>query len=382
MLQNYFLESVRKGRSTLFDITKSLKASFQSISEAKYDNEHISKYLSKESQLDPSEKELIKQKYGIVIPKISRGYDFFHAMKAIDGFDVNYLPSSFYYPYFLRVLNPERSKKLLCNKSLLKFIYQAPVRQPVTPIRSLAGAYFDDSNRLVTPTQAKKIILDLDEPLLFKPSTDANCGAGIKLFTRDEIPELGESLKNRSLIRLGQPDFVLQIPVKQSEDTSIFNPSSLNCMRITTLNLNGIVTTNSMTLKCGSPNSVVDNIGSGRRGVMIGISENGSLSEFGYYGNGEKCTEHNGVKFKGRKITAFRKVIEAALLLHSMIESCRVIGWDIALDDSNNPVLIEGNTNYPGISLEQMCSGPIFAERIDEVISYITENQNIIYGGR
>lgn len=43
----------------------------------------------------------------------------------------------------------------------------------------------------------------------------------------------------------------------------------------------------------------------------------------------------------------------------------------MALDKDGDPVLIEGNTVYPGISLEQMCSGPIFGNRTDEVIDYL-----------
>ena len=369
MLQNHILEIARKGRNALFGLADNAKSTFQSISEANYDKEHIRHYLAK--SLDPAEKSAIKLRYGRVIPNISRGYDFFRAMKQIDRFDVNYIPSSYYYPFLLRVLNPEKPKKLLCNKSLLKFIYQTSVKQPTTPIRSLAGVYFDENNHPISPSKAKSIIMDSDGPLLYKPSTDSNSGSGIRLFSKNELPELGNSIGNLEILRNGRADFVLQKPVSQSTETSVFNPSSLNCFRVTTLNLHGKVTADSITLKCGPKNSFVDNIGSGKRGVIVGVTSDGELSEHGYYGNGERCSEHNGIKFKGRRICAINKVIEAALTLHGMIESCHVIGWDIALDYNNEPVIIEGNTNYPGISLEQMCSGPIFGERTDEVIAYV-----------
>ena len=377
MLSGVILNAARHTRNVFTDLAKNTKSSFQSISEARYDKEHITDYLTAGCRLTAEERKQIRQKYRKVVPNVARGYDFFAAMKNIDCFDVNYLPSSYYYPYFLRILNPENAKKLLCNKSLLKFIYQTEVQQPATPLRSVAGVYFNADNRPVTPYEAGNIISRIGSPLIYKPSTDSNSGNGIHFYKEEEeIQGLVKSIRERTLLHTDR-DFVIQIPVIQSKETSVFNPTSLNCMRITTLNLNGKVSTHSMTLKCGPQNSFVDNIGSGKRGVIVGVASDGTLSEFGYYGNGERCTGHNGITFKGRRIQAFDKVVNAALKLHGLVESCHVIGWDIALDINDEPILIEGNTNYPGISLEQMCSGPVFGDRIDEVISYISDYQHI-----
>mgnify|MGYP003538698525 FL=1 len=108
---------------------------------------------------------------------------------------------------------------------------------------------------------------------------------------------------------------------------------------------------------------------------MVGVDKDGQLADFGFYGNGEKATAHNGVPFKGHKITAYSRMVDAAKKLHSYAEACKIIGWDLALDENDNPVLIEGNTIYPGISVEQMCSGPIFGERTEEVVEYVKKMQ-------
>lgn len=378
MLSEHILKLLRAGRSKALNIVEDSRATLQSISEASYDREHISAILKSAEKLSRGERNLIKKKYGPVIPCVSRGYDFFRAMKYMDVFNPDYVPSSFYYPYFLRVLNPANVKKLLCNKSLLKLIYQTDVRQPMTPLRSLAGVYFNSENEPISPTKAVEIINSLNSPLIYKPSTDTNSGIGIRFIRRNEIKQLSDEILRREIFNPDNSDFVIQVPVRQSEDTARLNPSSLNCMRITTLNLNGMVSTHSMTIKCGPQNSFVDNIGNGKRGVMVGVSRDGRLNKTGFYGNGEQCTQHNNIKFEDIKIRNFDKVIDAALKLHGMIESCHVIGWDIALDEDNEPVLIEGNTNYPGISLEQMCSGPIFGDRTDEVVEYVLKYKQII----
>lgn len=374
MLSENILKILRAGRSKALDIVEDSRATLQSISEAGYDKEHIYAILKTSEKLSKSEKDVIKKKYGHVIPCVSRGYDFFRAMKRLDEFNSDYIPSSFYYPFLLRVLNPANVKRLLCNKSLLKLIFQTEVKHPITPLRSIAGVYFNSDNKPISPIEAVEIIKSYNSPLVYKPSTDTNSGIGIKLIHGIEIDQLIDKLLSRDVFKPDNIDFVIQIPVRQSEETAILNPTSLNCMRITTLNLNERVSTHSMTIKCGPQNSFVDNIGSGKRGVIVGISREGYLNKYGFYGNGEKCSQHNNIIFEGIRIRNFHKVVEAALKLHGMIQSCHVIGWDIALDHDNEPVLIEGNTTYPGISLEQMCSGPIFGDRADEVIEYVSRH--------
>lgn len=51
-----------------------------------------------------------------------------------------------------------------------------------------------------------------------------------------------------------------------------------------------------------------------------------------------------------------------------------MIGLDICLDENNEPVLIEVNLLEPGILYEQLCTGPIFGERTNEVLDYVTRN--------
>ena len=54
---------------------------------------------------------------------------------------------------------------------------------------------------------------------------------------------------------------------------------------------------------------------------------------------------------------------------------CGIIAWDIALDSTTSPLLIEANMWWPGISYGEICSGPIFGARTDEVIDYIKSHK-------
>ncbi|MBD5326035.1 MAG: hypothetical protein HDS04_05075 [Bacteroides sp.] len=325
-------------------------------------------FLSEESKLNKDEIYLIQKKWGGVVKNLTPGYVYYRGLKALDCFDANYLSSAYFYPYIERILNPAKYKFNLGHKAMLELVYGDIIAHPKTLLRSYGGVMFNEEYHAIRKSDAIRIIRAAEQPLLYKPAVDSAQGDGIRKFDVSEFDELCKLIDSN---RLGQTDFVLQYLVEQSLDTKVFNPTSLNCMRITTLNLNGHITICSRAIKCGPQNSVVDNIGSGRRGVIVGIHPDGSLCERGFYGNGEIATEHNGVRFQDYKINHFHVVEDAAYRLHQIVPSCKIIGWDIALDYNNNPILIEGNTNYPGISLEQMCSGPIFGERTDEVIDYV-----------
>ena len=264
--------------------------------------------------------------------------------------------------------------KLLSHKSLLQIAYNNGITHPRTVIRSYGGILFDENFCPLLRNEAIGIIRKQNCKLLYKPATDSCQGKGVQLLVNaKDIDCLCKELSESKWV--GKGDFVIQELVSQSTDTEIFNPTSLNCMRITTLNINHQVSAGSFAIKCGPAGSVVDNIGSGKRGVIVGVGKDGRLCEEGFYGNGEKTTSHNGVEFKGKAIPHFDRVINAAIEMHKYVEGCRIIGWDIALDRQNNPVLIEGNVCSPGIRFEQMCSGPIFGERTDEVIDFIRTNR-------
>ena len=224
------------------------------------------------------------------------------------------------------------------------------------------------------------IIKAYNDDLIIKTSVDSERGLGVDLIKRENLHDFIRAIENGTVFEK-HGEFVVQGIARQSQDTAIFNPSSLNCMRLTTLNLNGTVSVCSMGLKCGGSEAFVDNIGGGRGGIMVGIDEEGMLKEQGYYANGQSAKTHNGIKFKGKHISNFGEVLEIVRRLAERFRNVRLIGWDIALSEKNQPLLIEANAIWPGITLEQFTSGPLFGERTEEVIDFVNNIQksNSVY---
>ena len=208
------------------------------------------------------------------------------------------------------------------------------------------------------------VISSCGKELLIKKSSGSCCGQGINL-----IGPYTEKYKISTIISQYNGDFVVQEKLTQSSSTRLFNEASLNTIRISTLLLNGKFSVCTAMIRFGAPNSIVDNVGAG--GCCVGINHDGSLKEFGFTSRFDKILEWNGVQFKGHQIPNFDKIIEFARDAHYCVPNCGFIGWDIALDNNDDCVLIESNICWPGIFFEQLADGkPAFCGREDELLEF------------
>lgn len=320
--------------------------------------------------LSKAEKKEIASLWGkIVRSPLSWGYRFYGMAKAIHGFDPRFLPSSYYMPYVFEALNPVGELPFLAHKGMQNLFFKG-IRQPLTIATSLSGgSLFDNNYNIIDRHRIPALLSERD--FIIKPAHDSSMGRGVKMI------HSGDNVDFDKLLSSYNSNFIIQEVVKQSAFTSSLNPTSLNCMRITTLNLNGNISAENRIIKIGAKGQVVDNIGSGSGGMMIGVSPEGVLMDFGFRVNGEKTTtKHDGEPFKGLTIPNFNNVLEFALQCHSMIPSMGIVGWDIALDSNDNPLLVEANSYWPGITIEQVACGPVFANRTQEVIEFITSKSH------
>lgn len=329
----------------------------------------LKEYLSyvKVSKLNNSEKEVINKFWKRYIHNGTPCNLYFYSIyKQIDKFNLEYLPDDIYQPFILPILNPTHEAHTLSNKNIYGFLFK-DFNRPFELIRNINGSYYDSNNNPIDYHSTLKIILDYKGKLIIKPTVDTSCGNNVLLIDHPNKNQLSELLDKY------KKNFVCQSFIKQSDYTAIFNPSSVNTFRITSLFLNGRFTILSSVFRCGGNNSIVDNVGSG--GVMVGVSSDGILNDYGYNSKGNRLDKSfTGKKFSNFKMPNFNKVLEFCKLLHFRIPFCGIVGWDIALDENNNPMLLEVNLKCPGIFYEQMCTGPILGQRFNEVIEYINNN--------
>lgn len=299
-------------------------------------------------------------------------FEYHRLYKKYRGFDERYLPVDIYISKIIRSLNPERQSYVYLNKGLYNTLYPH-LPQPRCLFKNIDDTFFDSNNNTISRDDAIKILFEFSKEFSFviKPVSETGMGKNVKKLSLTNH-ENREAFIDQ-LINEYKTDYITQEVVNQHDELAKFNNTSLNTCRLTSLFLNGKTSIVSSVFRCGQHGSLIDNCYAG--GIMIGINEEGRLEDFGYDIQLNKYYKSsNGIDFKGNIIPNYNSIRELVLNNHKLIPTCHLIGWDIALNEKGEPIVIELNIRYPGITMEQLCTGPIFGERTEEVLKYVEKN--------
>ena len=157
--------------------------------------------------------------------------------------------------------------------------------------------------------------------------------------------------------------FIFQCSIEQNTTMNTLNNGAINTLRIVTVNNGKTIKPLTSLLRVGtSKTGNVDNWAAG--GLAIGIDEDGSLKQYGYYKpiHGLKTRIHpdSGIEFLSFKVPFYKEALQLACRAHSFFYNIGSIGWDIAIGE-DGPIFVEGNDNWE-ISLQQACDRPLRRE--------------------
>lgn len=158
---------------------------------------------------------------------------------------------------------------------------------------------------------------------------------------------------------------IVQKVLLQDARMAAFSPYSVNTLRIVTMltrQRNVIIMGASM--RSGVAKSFVDNWSAG--GVAVGIdSETGKLKKYGYDRNWKRYESHptTGVVFENYMIPEWDRICSAAAKIQKAFLFYRILGLDIAIEQSGEPVLIEINGAPDFVAQEQWC-GPLLKSEL------------------
>lgn len=272
----------------------------------------------------------------------------------------------------IRSLNNSLSLLAIEHKNLISLIFKG-INQPITVVKRFGGAYFDKDDNPISNSDAIDSVCECGAKMIIKRATCTGCGNNIKII--DAKPSQSDARKTMDSFGT---DFIIQECVNQSSITSALNPTSLNSIRVTSVRDNaGNIHIYSRCIKAGGKGMFVDNIGGGKGGVIIGVNPDGTLKNNGYTYVLDTLTEYNGIVFGNYRISMMERIDAFARTCHNRIPDCKIVGWDIAIDSNDDPILIEANLSWPGITLEQLCTGPIFGDLTEEIIDYVRHNPAI-----
>jgi len=275
-----------------------------------------------------------------------------------------YLSDYIFFVHIIPLLNPQTAFKTLSEKILFPLLFPS-VKQPRIIIGYYHHTFITGDYVPISIEQAIETILNYGKPIIVKPSINSHGGNNVAFYynyNEETLKAIFESYHKKN--------YVIQEVIEQSSDMAIFNPTSLNTIRVTTLLMNGRCTVLSKMLRHGGPDMKIDNMTSG--GFGVGIKNDGTLTFATSDTDGIRKDVHiTGFKYSSCKIPSFSSICKIATNLHHFTPQCCIIGWDFALDKNNTPILIEANFYHPEISSQQILEGqPIFGNRTQEVLDY------------
>ena len=167
-----------------------------------------------------------------------------------------------------------------------------------------------------------------------------------------------ESIPSADRLKIieSQPDVIVQDVVGQHPSLAAFSRYSLNTMRyVTFISQQGDIQLLSTVLRMGVNNDRVDNARAG--GCFCGIDAQGRLRPTGHNLKGEAFKSHpdSGIVFKDFTIPCYQECKKLVMTLAPRFYGIsRLISWDLALDVSGSPLLVEANMTYGGCNIPQV----------------------------
>lgn len=320
----------------------------------------------KTEALTDDEKAQINALWGQLIPVTS--YKEYEMFKKVYGFDARFLTHHIYLPVVARLLNDYKYTTIFDDKGLLGYVATSCIKTPHCFIRYIGNDYYNNEMQQLSYEEAIESCASQDE-LFIKPSHETSGGKGAKLLRMHgmDFAKKKEIIKEELSGR--NKDYVVQECLHQHPIMAQFNSSSINTLRITTLMLNGKFSLGSIILRCGRNGSSIDNWGAG--GLLAHVNPNGKIDNIARDIQLNEYKQNGDCIFADCSIPQMPEILELIEKAHrENFAICKFIGWDIAINEEGEPVIIELNSSQPGVIGEQLVAGPIFGDRTQEVIDY------------
>ena len=277
-------------------------------------------------------------------------HEYFYSRTGV--FSKEYVPANFYHCDLLPRANDSRLSMAYGEKNMIDIVFHGE-NIAHTILKNMNGYYYFEGEAVSLEDAIEKCKQIGD--VIIKPSRESK-GKGVQLLKiQDGIDvESGDPLAK--VFNQYNKDFLIQEQVKQHEGMAALNPSSVNTLRILSYRSGMEVLIIYSVVRIGRSGQVIDNQCAG--GISTTISKDGRLGKFafgGYSNDGIEITD-SGVILDGYQIPSFDKAISFVKKLHLKLPYFNIIGWDVAIQENGEPILIEYNVN-PGLSQSAFCSG-------------------------
>ena len=282
-----------------------------------------------------------------------------------------YIPASIYNSEIIYRLNKFQFRHAYVDKGFYDTLFP-DINRPKTIVKNVNGYYYDDSNPL-TLEEAVERCANLDGAII-KPTLEGTWGQGVKLIQTENGVVSGLNCTIQELFNKYKRSFIVQERLEQHDGISKLNPTSLNTLRVMSYRRGNEVIILYAVIRIGRLDQVIDNETAG--GIKADINlETGQIKGHAFGNAKEKLMPKTdvGTVLDGYEIPSFKKVLELVKEMHLRLPYFNLIGWDMSVDKSGNPALIEWNR---AAELSQVAHGPAFGDLTEEILAVVKDRVN------
>lgn len=277
---------------------------------------------------------------------------------------INYVP--YYYMYNIHI--PQACVKIDIRQYENKISLDSLLRERGIPTPSRIalvkrGKIKDNKNKTIDFSLFKEILQESKANRFFLKPARGCGGSGIFIIEKKgkEVMMDGKQLESKALYkRFNSHTYIIQEGVKQREDFSLYNPSSINTLRVISQRIDGEIHISLVVLRIGRGHSFIDNASKG--GLSVGVNvATGELNERAYillkrHIDSYLTHPDTGLLFKGHKINKWETIKKDIKQEASKLQDLDEVSWDICICPEGISI-IEINI-FHGIDLLQYnCGG-------------------------
>ncbi|MFC4871572.1 sugar-transfer associated ATP-grasp domain-containing protein [Negadavirga shengliensis] len=257
-----------------------------------------------------------------------------------------WIPNDYYKFNLLPKMNYNNLGKLSGLKAFDHKLFPDHTLQPI--LIKVGNAFYDSDLVPLTCAQALEKLKSAEYEVVQKKVMGSG-GKGVYFLNPKEIDE---SVLNKGF------DYIIQPVIEQDKTLQSLNKDSLNTFRVYSfLNKEGEVSLLKIFLKVGKAGSRVDNLSSG--GDFIPVDKSGYLEKV-RYSNWGIVSNTDQVYYTSNKLPYFDKLEEVCISAHRKFPFVHFIGWDIAINKFQEPVIIEWNADHPLFWIYEATKGPFW----------------------
>lgn len=333
------------------------------------------RFLSKHkySQLSNQEKKEIDDywaNFGVKFPN----YSWFEMYYEVTGIrDPRFIPDTFarfvLYPFY----NDVKAYEGWVDKNFFdKFLGKDYI--PLTLCHKFKGHFYDGDWNYYGQNKIDVLAGFIErkaggDSVVVKDTRDSCAGVGVKIFSFKNRRDILDFLKSDT-----RGDFIIQKRLIQHPFFSQFNKSSVNILRIISWKHDGKVDILSVSVRFGIQGSFTDVAYVNGQEIVnvVGVDSIGRINDrwIGFGGNS------TAIDIEMKEIPYFEETLNVVKEAHLKLPPFDVIGWDVTIDDANNPIIIEYNVKRPGTILYQFANGPLAGDYTSSLLSFL-KDQNL-----